>query len=58
MSLDFAFSVVRALLQAGGAILISKGIADQGAVDAIIGGGMSLGALVWSYFTHAKPAAG
>jgi hypothetical protein len=59
MNLDFALSVVRALLQAGGAILISKGIGDQVAIDAIIGGALSAGGLLWSYFAHKpKPPAG
>lgn len=54
----FVMSLVRHALTAGGAWLISNGIADAGYVETAVGFGVATAGLVWSYLTHTKPPAG
>lgn len=54
----FVQSLVRHALTAGGAWLISKGIADTAYIELAVGFGTATAGLVWSYLTHTKPPAG
>ena len=55
MNIDFINSLVRAGMQALAGILVAKGIADASVTEPLIGVGLSIAGLVWSYFTHQKP---
>jgi hypothetical protein len=53
----FVQSVARALLQMAAGYLVSKGVVDASGSDAVVGTGLSLIGVLWSYFTHATPPA-
>ena len=58
--LDFVRPVVETAVRhglgAGGAILASKGLADAAMIEALVGGGMAVFAVVWSLLNGAANA--
>lgn len=57
---DFVFSMLRHFLTLGGGWLVSRGIADAGTAETLVGGVMAAVAVAWSWYTHQKvpPAQG
>jgi len=51
----FIESIARALLQGLAGFLVSKGVIDASAMDVVVGSGVSIAALVWSWFARGKP---
>ena len=49
MGKDFTLSIIRHLLTGVGSVLIAKGYADQGAIDAVIGGALAIVGLALSW---------
>ena len=49
---DFVQSMARAVLQMAAGYLVSKGIVEASAQEAVVGGCLTLVGVVWSYFTH------
>lgn len=54
MTLDFINSIVRAGLQGLAGALVAKGIVDASITEPLVGAGLSIAGLVWSYFAHRK----
>lgn len=52
MNIDFLNSMIRAAMQMVAGYLVTKGMADASIVEPLTGAGVSIAALVWSYFTH------
>ena len=49
---DFLFSLARQVMQIAGTYLVAKGVGDQAAVDAMLGGILSAASIFWSYWHH------
>lgn len=52
MNKDQVMSLARALFLTGGTVLVQKGLADNGNMEAVVGGLCALISLVWSWITH------
>lgn len=50
MNLDLIQAVVRALMNAVGGVVITKGWADSSLWEAVAGGAVALTAIAWSWF--------
>ena len=48
--------VLRAVLAAAAGYAVGKGLIDQGTADAVVGGLVTVGVAVWSFYSNQKPA--
>ena len=46
---QFAFSMLRHALTAGGAILVARGLTDASGADQLVGAGSVVAGVVWSF---------
>ncbi len=54
MNINQIAALVRALLMALGAVLVTHGKLSEGQLEEIVGAVLSLGVILWSQFYHAK----
>ena len=52
MNLEFVNSMIRAAMQMVAGYLITKGMADASITEPLTCAGVSIAALVWSFFAH------
>lgn len=55
MNLDQTLSLVRAVLNVAGGVVVAKGYADNSQWTEIAGGTLTLVAVVWAFFKHKTP---
>lgn len=49
MNMDQLTGILRAILAAGGGLLVQKGLVDAGTVTAVVGGLVTIFVAVWSW---------
>jgi drug/metabolite transporter superfamily protein YnfA len=49
---DQVLSIIRYILTAVGTVAVTKGLADEGTITAIVGGLIAAASLIWSMVAH------